>query len=224
MRGRSKLLDFGVARLMERTAQADLTQVYGRALTPGYASPEQLKGESIAAASDVYSLGVMLYELLSRVPPRSGRAHARARACRGAAQRARRRECGRCARRRHGPHRASRQRRSRCDRAQGAAPAPRSATRARRRSRATCIEPWPASRCRRCRIRCATDRPVPDPKPLGCWPRRRPSPPCSWAWAMSRCATGHPAPAARRRRRAWRRPSRPCRYKTNRSPCCLLPT
>jgi serine/threonine protein kinase len=56
------------SRLKRRISPA-LTSVYGRALTPDYASPELLRGEPIDARSDLYSLGVLLYELLSGTRP-----------------------------------------------------------------------------------------------------------------------------------------------------------
>jgi serine/threonine protein kinase/Tfp pilus assembly protein PilF len=69
--GQVRLLDFGVARLLEaeETDQPALTSVYGRALTPDYASPELLRGDRIDARSDLYSLGVLLYELLTGARP-----------------------------------------------------------------------------------------------------------------------------------------------------------
>jgi serine/threonine protein kinase len=64
--GQARLLDFGIAKLLdEGTAkETRFTEVSGRALTPDYASPEQIMGEPLTIASDVYSLGVVLYELL----------------------------------------------------------------------------------------------------------------------------------------------------------------
>ncbi len=65
--GIPKLLDFGVAKLLNpelSAGQVSATRPGAHALTLGYASPEQVAGEPITTASDVYSLGVMLYELL----------------------------------------------------------------------------------------------------------------------------------------------------------------
>lgn len=71
-RGQVKLLDFGVAKLLAddgATHETELTQLGGRAMTPQYASPEQLAGHTLRTASDIYALGVLLYELLSgRLP------------------------------------------------------------------------------------------------------------------------------------------------------------
>ena len=69
--GQVRLLDFGIAKLMEgdRTQETQLTQLAGRALTLDYASPEQIRGEPIGTASDVYSLGVVAYELLAGPRP-----------------------------------------------------------------------------------------------------------------------------------------------------------
>ncbi len=60
-----KLLDFGIAKLLDDGGADALTQTGGGPLTPQYASPEQLDGTEVTTATDVYSLGVVLYELLT---------------------------------------------------------------------------------------------------------------------------------------------------------------
>lgn len=66
--GQVKLLDFGVAKLLGHTGATEdtaLTQLGGRALTPQYASPEQIAGRPLGTASDVYAPGVLMHELLT---------------------------------------------------------------------------------------------------------------------------------------------------------------
>jgi serine/threonine protein kinase/tetratricopeptide (TPR) repeat protein len=65
MEGVPKLLDFGVAKLLNPEISGEALTATGLAMTPEYASPEQARGEPITTASDVYSLGVLLYELLT---------------------------------------------------------------------------------------------------------------------------------------------------------------
>jgi tetratricopeptide (TPR) repeat protein len=65
--GRPKLLDFGIAKLLDGSAER--TQTGAGAMTPEYASPEQVRGLPTNTATDIYSLGVLLYELLCGVRP-----------------------------------------------------------------------------------------------------------------------------------------------------------
>ena len=80
--GQVKLLDFGIAKVLDVASAsaeaATLTRMGWRMLTPEYAAPEQLRGEPAGTATDVYALGVLLYELLAgcRPPPAGERAAA----------------------------------------------------------------------------------------------------------------------------------------------------
>jgi serine/threonine-protein kinase len=71
--GQVKLLDFGIAKLLAEEGETGettlLTNDVLRPMTPGYASPEQLQGEAVTTSTDVYALGVLLYELLTGQHP-----------------------------------------------------------------------------------------------------------------------------------------------------------
>ncbi len=66
--GAVKLLDFGIAKILD-DADPKLTRTGHRMLTPSYASPEQVRGDAVTTSSDVYQLGVLLYELLAGSRP-----------------------------------------------------------------------------------------------------------------------------------------------------------
>jgi serine/threonine-protein kinase len=68
--GQVRLLDFGVAKMLQEDGDdTPLSRIYDQALTPDYASPESLRGATVDARSDVYSLGIVLYELLTGACP-----------------------------------------------------------------------------------------------------------------------------------------------------------
>ncbi len=67
--GEVKLLDFGIARLMEEDTEDSLTRTGLFLLTPEYAAPEQIRGEAITTATDVYGIGAIAYELLALERP-----------------------------------------------------------------------------------------------------------------------------------------------------------
>jgi serine/threonine-protein kinase len=68
--GRVRLLDFGIAKLLDAgETDAKLTQMSGVGLTPQYASPEQVRGGAVTTSSDIYSFGIVLFELLTGTFP-----------------------------------------------------------------------------------------------------------------------------------------------------------
>ena len=67
--GEPKLLDFGVAKILDPAVETEATRPGGRWMTPEFASPEELAGEPVTTASDVYSLSAVLYELLTGQRP-----------------------------------------------------------------------------------------------------------------------------------------------------------
>ncbi|TYP95304.1 serine/threonine protein kinase [Fodinibius salinus] len=67
--GTVKILDFGISKLLEDDEDLQLTQTGNRMLTPRYAAPEQIKETNITTATDLYTLGVILYELLTNSTP-----------------------------------------------------------------------------------------------------------------------------------------------------------
>jgi len=69
--GVPKLLDFGIAKVLEDSGPSEATRTQARMFTLDYAAPEQIRGEAVTTATDVYALGVVLYELLAGRRPYS---------------------------------------------------------------------------------------------------------------------------------------------------------
>jgi serine/threonine-protein kinase len=67
--GRVKVADFGIAKVMSATGSGTVTQFGSIIGTPGYMSPEQVRGESVDGRSDIFSIGVVLYEMLTGCNP-----------------------------------------------------------------------------------------------------------------------------------------------------------
>ncbi len=67
--GKVKILDFGISILLDSEDDIGLTRTHSRILTPKYAAPEQIKQANITTATDLYSLGIVFYQLLSNKPP-----------------------------------------------------------------------------------------------------------------------------------------------------------
>ncbi len=74
--GRARVLDFGIARLMDDSGAEALTGTGVRVFSPAYAAPEQIRGEPVGTAADVFALGAVLYELLVGTPPHPQRSAA----------------------------------------------------------------------------------------------------------------------------------------------------
>jgi serine/threonine protein kinase len=67
--GETKLLDFGISKLLGETGESSKNTTIFEAMTPQYASPEQIRGEQVSTATDIYSLGVVLFKMLTGTFP-----------------------------------------------------------------------------------------------------------------------------------------------------------